>query len=61
MERSPDLGQVMVVVFGDKIEVIDQAKRLLETRMQQRLKKRGVIQRVQFCDQNRAGNSKFLK
>jgi len=29
MERSPDLGEMVVVVFSDEIEMIDEAKRLL--------------------------------
>lgn len=61
MQRGPDLGQMVVVVFGHKIEMIDQAKRLLETRMQQRLKEHGVVQPVQFCYQSRSSGSKFLK
>jgi len=50
---------MVVVVFRDEIEVIDEAKRLLETRVQQRLREHGVIQRVQFSYQNPASGSKF--
>ena len=59
MERGPDLGEMVVVVFRNEIEMIDETKRLLETRMQQRLREHGVIQRVQFCYQNPASGSKF--
>ena len=44
MERGPDLGEMVVVVFRDEIEVIDEAQRLMETRVQQRLREHGVIQ-----------------
>ena len=59
MERGPDLGEMVVVVFRDEIEVIDEAKRLLESRMQQRLRKHGVLQRVEFSYQSPASGSKF--
>jgi len=59
MERSPNLGEMVVVMFRDEIEMIDEPKRLLQTRMQQRLREHGVRQRVQFSYQSPASGSKF--
>jgi len=61
MQCGPDFREVVVVVLGHEIEMIDQAKRLLETWVQQRLREHGAIQRVQFCYQSRASDSKFLE
>lgn len=39
MQSHPDFGEVVVVVFGDEVEMVNEAKRLLQARMEQRATK----------------------
>jgi hypothetical protein len=49
----------MVIVFRDKIEMIDKPDRLLEARMQESLRQECVIEKVEFVDEGSAGGTKF--
>lgn len=44
---SPDFRQMMIVMFGDEIEMVHQAHGLFETRMQKSPREQSGFQRIQ--------------
>jgi hypothetical protein len=58
-EPRPDFGQMVVVMFRYKIEMVDKTERLLQARMQEGLGKDGVIERVELFHKRRASGSKL--
>lgn len=59
VEPRPDFGEMVVVVFGNEIEMVDETQRLLEPRVQEGLREDGALEHVEFFDKSRAGGSKL--
>ena len=61
MPDCPDSGEVVVVVFGYEVEMVDQAHGLFEAGMQERLRKLGGPKRFEFSRQGGARRPKFIE
>jgi len=57
---GPDFGEVMVVVFGDEVKVVDEAEWLFEARMEQGAAEEWRVQSVEPLRQSGARGTKFF-
>lgn len=59
MESGPDFGEMMVVVFGDEVEMVHEAHGLLETRVRECVRDAGVVQSIELVCKCGARGSEF--
>jgi len=59
VQLGPNFGEVMVVVFGDEVKVVDETERLFEARMEQGATEEWSIQSVEPLRQSGPRRAKF--
>jgi len=61
VETCPDFGKVVVVVFGDEVEMVDETHGLFEAGMQKSLRELRGLKRFEFSHQGGTRHPKFVE
>ena len=59
VDELPDAGEVVVVVFGDKVKMVDEAHGRLEARVRNRANKDAAVELVHAVEKLFPGSAKF--